>query len=489
MRTLPLIAGGPVAVACVLTFGAAAAVAPHPAAAAGSMAAATTRNDAAGRNAGPGGAAAASADEAARGRPRAPADLFPEAGALRREAAALGKPAWRPMLAYAVDLHVRDTHAPTPPFSRPWEEIGAGYGYGPAFGHWDIVHIILDELPTAPRHAEQQLLNDVGLQLPNGFLPGSIYMPGSPAAGDGPAKFDPGNQGHPPVWVVAADDYMAETGDRSHLRAFYTAATRQIGWFERARRAEPDGFFYTDIRDHKWESGVDEGVRFDGAAMGPKACIDATCHVYQLCTFAAKWARLLGEDPAPWDARAARLRHYITTGLWDNASGYFYDSWAIANPKERTGAFEGLWPLIVGAAEPWQAGRVIDGWVLNPDRFLTKHPIPTVAVDDPKFELRMWRGPAWNSMTYWVARACIRYGHPDAAHLLLGRALDDTAAQFARTHTIWEFYHPQGGRPEDLQRKPTTKRNLLWPDYMGHNPVLAMARLWAATGQDQTLRR
>lgn len=408
-------------------------------------------------------------------------ELFPEAGALQREAASLGKPGWRPMLEYAVNLHVRDTHPATPPFAFPWEELGAGYGYGPAFGHWDIVHEILDVLPTAPRHAEQQLLNDVRLQLPNGFLPGSIYMPGSPAAGHGPAKFDTGGQSHPPLWVVAADDYMTRTGDRSHLREFYTAVTRQIGWFEQARKAESDGFFYTDIRDHKWESGVDEGVRFDGAAMGPKACIDATCHVCQLCDFAAKWAGMLGENPAPWAERAARLRHFITTRLWDEPSGYFYDSWAIADPKERTGAFEGLWPLIVGAAEPQQAQQVIDGWLNNPQRFLTQHPIPTVAADDPKFELRMWRGPAWNSMTYWVARACIRYGRPEVAHRLLELALDDTAAQYERTHTIWEFYHPLAGHPEDLKRKPSTKRNQPWPDYMGHNPVLAMARLWEAT--------
>jgi hypothetical protein len=409
--------------------------------------------------------------------------LFPEAPALRAEAAKIGKPEWRPMLQYAVGLHVRGTHPAFPPFTAPWEELGPGYGYGPAFGHWDVVHEILDVMPTAPQHALQQLLNDVRLQLPNGYLPGSIYMPGAPGATNGRATFDPAGQSHPPLWVVAADDYLRQTGDHEHLRDFFAAVTRQIGWFEQARRAQPDGFFYTDIRDHKWESGVDEGVRFDSAARGPKACIDATCHVYQLCDFAAKWAAMLGEDPAPWAARAERLRHFITTRLWDERSGFFYDIWAIEDPKQQTGAFEGLWPLIVGAAEPEQARRVIDGWLLNPKRFLTKHPIPTVAVDDPKFELRMWRGPSWNSMTYWAARGCVRYGRADAAVRLLEPALDDTAAQFGRTGTIWEFYHPFGGHPEDLHRKPQTKRNQPWTDYLGHNPVLAMTRMWAAASK------
>lgn len=411
--------------------------------------------------------------------------LFPETDALRREAAVIGKPAWHAMLTYAVTLHERGTHPATPPFAEPWEELGPGYGYGPAFGHWDVVHEILDVLPTAPRHARQQLLNDVRLQLANGYLPGSIYMPGAPGAKDGKATFDPQGQSHPPLWVVAADDYMRDTGDRAHLREFFTAVTKQIGWFEQARSAEPAGFFYTDIRDHKWESGVDEGVRFDQVAMGRKACVDATCHVYQLCEYAAAWARALGEDARPWSDRAGALRRFITTQLWDNDSGYFHDIWAIEDPRERRGAFEGLWPLIVGAAEPPQAQRVIDAWVDNPKRFMTTHPIPTVAADDPKFELRMWRGPAWNSMTYWVARACVRYGRADVARRLLERALDDTAAQYERTGTIWEFYHPFGGHPEDLARKPQTKRNQPWRDYLGHNPVLAMARLWEACAPER----
>ena len=42
------------------------------------------------------------------------------------------------------------------------------------------------------------------------------------------------------------------------LRQCYKPLIRQIGWFERYRQAEGAGFFYTDILDRTWESGVDE---------------------------------------------------------------------------------------------------------------------------------------------------------------------------------------------------------------------------------------
>lgn len=412
---------------------------------------------------------------------------------LHKEAATLGKAAWRPMLAYTVMLHEVDTHPAEPPFEFPWEDTGRGYGYGPGTGHWDLVHEIIDVLPAAPEHARQQLLNDIHLQLPSGFLPGLYWMrkpttaPADPGIyDDANAKYSP-TQGNPPLWVVAADDYLQQTGnDRALMAEFLKTARLQLGWFERERRAKPDGFLYLDIVNHKWESGVDQGIRFDDSGLASAhpnstACVDATSHVYQEYVYAAKWAHALGQDAAPLEARANALRTFIETKLWDEKTGFFYDSWIVdGSVKQRTSSFEGMWPMVVGAATPQQAHRVIDEWLMNPRRFFTPHPIATVAVSDPKFELRMWRGPVWNSMTYWAARGALRYQRPQAARRLLEAALDDTAAQFDRTGVLWEYYNPFGGHPEDLKRKPETKRNMPFTDYIGHNPLLAMARMWAS---------
>ena len=413
---------------------------------------------------------------------------------LEREVKTLGKPTWRPMLQYDIMLHRVDTHPATPPFEFPWEDTGRGYGYGPGTGHWDLVHEILDVLPEAPEHAREQLLNDVRLQLPSGFLPG-LYWMRTPKPTDDPKIYDPEQakfsptQGNPPVWVVAADDFLEATGREPKLTGeFLEHLKLQIGWFERERRAQPDGFLYLDIVNHKWESGVDEGIRFDDTGLASAhpnstACVDATAHVYQMYVYAAKWARQLGQDPALFESKADHLREFIRTKLWSEEDGFFYDSWILDGsvPKSaRTHSFEGFWPMVAGAATPEQGQRVVDEWLMRPDRFFTPHPIATVAKSDPKFELRMWRGPVWNSMAYWAARGALRYDRPEAARKLLEAALDDTAKQFDRTGILWEFYDPFGNKPEGLKRKPTTQRNLPFPDYLGHNPLLAMARLWQA---------
>jgi neutral trehalase len=161
-------------------------------------------------------------------------------------------------------------------------------------------------------------------------------------------------------------------------------------------------------------------------------------------------------------------------------TGFFHDSWSARDPRLRCFTIESMWPVVVGAATPEQARRVVEEHLLNPARFFTAHPLATVAADDPRFELRMWRGPAWNSMTLWAARGCQRYGLHEAAARILGRALDASAQQFERTGTIWEFYHSHGGRPEDVWRKPHTPYNQPCRDYLGHNPLIAMALAYVA---------
>jgi putative isomerase len=404
-----------------------------------------------------------------------PQDRF---AALKTEASTLGKPSWRPLLKYVAELHERSTHPARPPFALDWEEIGPGYCYGPAFGHWDIIHQALDTLPMAPEHARDQLINALSLQRDNGYLPATGLFMGETRF------FDPGaetQQTHPPVWPFFVDEFLRQIpGDPADLlRTSFTALQKQIGWFERERKAaEGEGFFYNDILNRRWESGVDEGIRFDDAPAGAFACVDATAHVYGMYEAAVRWADILGLDSTPFAVRAKALRHFIQNCLFDPTTGFFHDSWAVGQPDKYRLAFEGMWPIVLGAATNEQAARVIQDNFLETSRFFTKHPLATVGRSDPAFELRMWRGPAWNSMTYWAALGCVRYDYPDAARSLLEPALDLSAFWFEKTGTIWEFYHPEGGDPRTLDRKPDRPQHGPCPDYLGHNPLFAMARLY-----------
>lgn len=184
---------------------------------------------------------------------------------------------------------------------------------------------------------------------------------------------------------------------------------------------------------------------------------------------AAKIAAGIGADVVIMDVSLDRMR-YLDDVMPANVSTIYSEPHAIAEHVTRSDLVIGA-VLIPGARSPILIHKA-----------LLKDMLPaTVAVCEPAFELRMWRGPTWNSMTWWAAQGTIRYGRADAACSLLEAALDQSAKVFERTGTIWEFYHPMGGRPEDVQRKPQTPYNMPCKDYLGHNPLIAMAKLYSET--------
>jgi Mannosylglycerate hydrolase MGH1-like glycoside hydrolase domain len=395
--------------------------------------------------------------------------------ALVQEAAQPGKATWRPMLLYLAELHGNSVHPPLAHFPFPFEDIGPGYQGGTTFGHIDLTHERLDTVRALPEHARNQTRNELAGQQADGLIPGVI-------------NFDPSGKaswkdfkGFPPLWPVSVEAYVDATSDVDFLRECLAALRRQIGWFESRRAAPGGGFYYLDVVQPTWESGMDEGIRYDQRPLAPAACVDACSHLYLLYDHAARWSQKLGQPADDWHDKARGLQQFIQKELWEPDSGFFYDAWTVRRADLRHLAFEGMWPVVVGAATREQAVRVIDEHLLNPKEFFAPHPITTVALSDPKFELRMWRGPAWNCMTFWAARGCMRYGRETAAGKLLEAALDATASQFERTGTIWEFYHPQIGDQQALERKPKGRR-IPCRDYLGHNPLFAMTDLWRKCG-------
>lgn len=390
---------------------------------------------------------------------------------LQKFASSVGKTEWRDLLIYVAQMHVRCIRT-EPLFPYPWEEIGPGYCYGPGFGDHDLIHQMMDLAEHEPEHVRRQLVNNLHYQLPDGLVPGCLYLR------DGKLQYQT-RSGHMPVWVIAADACHQKIGDRDFLRMCYNALVKQLGWFHEKRKAIGPGYFYDDILGGSWESGSDEGVHFVGAPQEKLGCVDATSHVYLMCDIGARWADELGENADDLKRERDELRDYLCNVLYDPETGWFYDSWNRDKPDRFAECFESLWPVIVGAATPEQAKATL-AHVMNPEEFFCRHAISTVSLASPRFEKRMWRGPAWNSMTYWALFGLVRYGFLQEAAQIAERALDASAKIFAETGTIWEFYDPDGGDPHLVERKPANKdaANYPSPEYLGHNPLIEMARIW-----------
>lgn len=409
--------------------------------------------------------------------------LMPSSGLLRVPGGNVpGKQEWAAVLTYVEGLYRRSIFPPESPFGRRWVNIGPGYCYGPACGHIDLVHQTLNLVGDDPAVARDQMLNLFEVQRADGSLP-FVWMGENPARKWLPPRTSMSERlrmsgTYPPLWPAGVEACLRTAPDEELLAKAYPRLVRQIGWFDANRRLPDGGYFYEDVRTRNWESGMDCSVRFEPRPEQTSACVDATSHVCWCRQFAAAWAGRLGVDPTLHHEEAERLKGYIQRNMFCEETNWFHDVWHLRKGHARPMAFEGMWPLVTGAASSAQGAAALAGTVLSPERFNTPHPIPSVAIGDPAFARRMWQGPTWNCMTLWAVEGCLRYGRTDGARELLEKALDGTARQFTRTGTVWEFYDPMGGEPEKLERKPHSQFNIPCRDYLGHNALHAMARLW-----------
>jgi putative isomerase len=84
--------------------------------------------------------------------------------------------------------------------------------------------------------------------------------------------------------------------------------------------------------------------------------------------------------------------------------------------------------------------------MLDPDKFATFMPFPTLARDDPRFSpiKGYWRGPVWLDQAYFGVEALRRYGYNQQANDM-ARRLVLNAHGLTQDAPMYENYDPLTG--------------------------------------------
>lgn len=304
----------------------------------------------------------------------------------------------------------------------------------------------------APRLARDQMLAMFDYQAPGGMVPDCVFLDKAQ---------DNWRDTKPPLATWAAWKIYKATGDKAFLAGLYPKLVRYHDWWFRERDHARDGLVEYGSTDGtaqaaKWESGMDNAVRFDdikmlkngdGAWSMDQESVDLNAYLYRDATDLAAIAGVLGktDDQAGWLQRAAAMRDRIEARFFDARLGYFFDV------KLGSGTFvsvhgpEGWIPLWAGAASQTQAGAVAH--VLGESRkFDTYMPFPSLAADDPRFAPvnGYWRGPVWLDQAYFGVEGLRRYGHGQQADRMALRLVLH-AQGLAEQAPIYENYDPLTG--------------------------------------------
>ncbi len=318
---------------------------------------------------------------------------------------------------------------------------------------WDSAFLSQIWLLTDASVAKEILLTHTLTQRKNGMIPHMV----------GPDYKSSITQ--PPLLTWAAWRIYEQTRDNEFVSKIYPYLKAFNEWFRRNRDFNNDGLFSWVRPD---ESGWDDSPRFDGIRKS-QACeyyphpdlkpserihpefgnldmrsiqaLDLNCFLVVDMSCLARMANILRlkVDEGIFKERVAGLSQRIRSNLWSNDDNFFYDLGPKGLIRVKTPA--AFLTLFAEVADKDQAKALIQH-LMNEGEFWTPYPVPTVAINEPRFSLRYWRGPVWVNINYLVYLGLKTYGFDGVASQLSDRTIEMVADAYMKKGCFCEFYNP-----------------------------------------------
>lgn len=298
---------------------------------------------------------------------------------------------------------------------------------------WDAYFHALAYRHVDMRLAQDQLRLQLDHQTPEGMIPDAVHDEGAVTHLTFPLD---GDVTKPPLIAWTAWKLHQHQPDPEFLNEIYEPVVRwNRWWFE---KNDLDGNGLCEYQ-HPFTSGLDDSPLWDEGM--PVESPDLNTYLFLQQEALANIASVIGEEQAAkdWSESAARLIRQMQIDAWDARSGLFR---ARRNHRfvDVLTPFS-LFPLIT-ASFPAEINERLVAHLTNPNEFWTRFPVPSVAINDPKYDpLQMWRGPTWVNINYLLIEGLHRCGYPSLAGELRRRTLD----LMTRSGDIFEYYHCESG--------------------------------------------
>lgn len=172
--------------------------------------------------------------------------------------------------------------------------------------------------------------------------------------------------------------------------------------------------------------------------------VDLTCFLIMAERALAEIARDLGnkEVARKYEKVVARRVKAVQELMWNPKTQFFHSLERDTHQQLPDRTIQAFLTLTAGAATKEQAETLVQS-LLDPKIFWCKYPVPTQAMDDPKYSPKgVWRGDVWPPMNYLVACGLNRYGYRKEA-----RELTERTIRMIGPGTINERYDGTTGQP------------------------------------------
>jgi neutral trehalase len=243
-----------------------------------------------------------------------------------------------------------------------------------------------------------------------------------------------------------------QTGDRAFLEHALPYLTDFDHWYSTERDVDGDGLIeYGAYRLDEMcaAAGVDivQNARYEtfdwhstldnmkltkhpkrpdsGEWYGNVEGVEQTCFLLMSERAIAEAARELGKDDlsARYEKIADRRAKAVQTKMWNPQTTFFHSLDRDSDKQIPDRTIQAFLTLAAGAATREQAAALVEH-LRDPKQFWCAYPVPTQAMDDPKYSSAgVWRGDVWPATNYMVAYGLNRYGYHDLAREITNRTL------------------------------------------------------------------
>ncbi|CAL2082778.1 Glycoside hydrolase, family GH63 lipoprotein precursor [Tenacibaculum sp. 190524A02b] len=267
----------------------------------------------------------------------------------------------------------------------------------------------------------------------------------------------------PPLSVWAVAKIFERDNDISFVKEMYPKLKKYHEWWYLKRDHDKDGLCEYGSTDGslvaaKWESGMDNAIRFDSAQMLKnqegaysmnQESVDLNAYLYAEKMYLATLAKSIGKvfDATKLEEEATLLKIKIQEQFFDEEDGWFYDTNLEGNNFIKGEGSEGWTALWAKVATQNQAEKVKNK-MMNPKKFYTKVPFQTMSADHEKFNplKGYWRGPNWLDQAYFGVKGLRNYGYNEEANKATLQILEGAEGVLQKGKSIRENYHPITGK-------------------------------------------
>lgn len=264
----------------------------------------------------------------------------------------------------------------------------------------------------------------------------------------------------PPLSSWAIWEIFKETSDTTFLKEMYPKLVNYHNWWYTFRDYDKDGlceYGSTDgsLTAAKWESGMDNAIRFDKCKIVSGSNYSINTESVDLNSYLAKEKEYLSKiaktlnlnEYTKWEQEFNTLSDRIRNNFYDENTGYFFDIDA-ENGEFLNNALgpEGWAPIWCEIATKEQADKVIE-YMMDTTRFNTTVPLPTIDVSHPKFDPQngYWRGPVWLDQLWFGVDGLNKYGYFKDSDELKNKVIYNCEGLNKEGISIRENYHPLTG--------------------------------------------